>query len=346
MRLTGRVVDERGAPVAGAELIHVPSPAAVEALGRKSIPFGPALPWADFARTRSGEDGRFVLETNELPRPAEVARPPVPDGVWAVPTEPVPRLAVLHPGFEAALHVCRGYREGDLDAGDITLTTGCTLVGRLVDERGAPVPGAAVHASIHEMSPDESRDVEWGAVCEILATSSGDDGRFALGSLWPGEIKCSLAAAGFVPQDRGFECTAGETTDAGDIVLERGSTISGLVLDAQGRPVAGATVKARSSDVDLTGGAADAVAWEFLVIVRANDVEDVETRTDAQGAFELPTLNLETYTVLAGLEGYEPAKLAEVPVGARDAVLTLLPSATAVVTVVDARSGQPVAGVG
>ncbi|HZJ71717.1 MAG TPA: carboxypeptidase regulatory-like domain-containing protein, partial [Planctomycetota bacterium] len=345
--LSGRVVDERGAPIAGAEVIHVASPAVIKALGRKKIPFGPDLPWDDFVRTRSDEQGRFALYTHELPRPEREARPPVQDGAYSPEKEPVPSLVVLHPDYQAALHVCHGYRAGDYDAGEIALQPGCKVVGRLADESGAAVAGGAVRADDLD-EPDDARWNQWNVAKEALHTVSGDDGRFQLGSLWPGDMQCTIEAAGFVPLGRKLTLVAGQTVDAGDIVLDRGGAIAGRVLDAQGAPVAGATVKGRSSQVDLTGmlqGALDTTAWEFEMIVKSDDVIDTETVSDATGAFELTALAGEKYTLLAGLAGYEPVKLPEVPVGTRDATLTLVPSAAAVVTVLDAHTHEPVVGV-
>ena len=343
--LSGRIVDGRGSPVGSAEVIHVASPALVKQLDRKPIPFGPRLPWPDFLRTRSDESGRFVLKTFELPRPPDEPRPPVADGAWAPHVQPVPALAVLHPDFAAALHTCSDYREGDLDVGDIALTAGCTLAGRLVDERGAPIAGGEVGVSHMEIGSDDVPYDQWEVVDEILICRSEEDGRFALGSLWPGTIMFTIEAAGYVPQEQRFECRFGQVTDAGAIVLARGSSISGVVLDGQGRPLEGATVKARPSAMDLTQGATDTAAWEFSIIVRANAALDVEARSDARGAFELGTLDAEQpYTLLAGLEGHEVVKQADVPVGTRDVVLNLLPSAAVLVTVVDARTGEPVTG--
>src|SRR6185436_13340866 len=316
----------------------------VKALGRKPIPFGPHLPWNDFVRTLSDEQGRFALHTHELPRPEHEARPPIQDGAYASQDDPVPRLVVLHPAFEAAQHICRGYRAGDYDAGEIALRPGCTLVGRLLDEGHAAVSGGAVIASEHD-EPDDARWNEWNLVKEVLSTTSGDDGRFTLGSLWPGELTCTIEAAGFVPLGTSFTLQAGQTVSAGDIVLDRGGTIAGRVLDPQGAPVAGATVKGRPSEVDLTQGATDTAAWELEIIARSNNARDAEAVSDATGAFELVGLSTEKYTLLAGLPGYEPTKLSEVPLGTRDATLTLVPSAAAVVTVLDGRTHEPVAGV-
>jgi len=342
--LSGRVVDVRGSPVAGAEVIHVASPALVKQLDRKPIPFGPRLPWPDFLRTRSDESGRFVLKTFELPRPPDEARPPVAEGAWVEHMQPVPALAVLHPDFAAALHTCSEYREGDLDVGDIALTPGCTLAGRLVDERGAPIAGGEVAVSHMEIGSDYVPYAQWEVVDGILGCRSEEDGRFALGSLWPGTIMFDLDAAGFVPQEKRFECQLGRVTEAGEIVLMRGSSISGVVIDGQGRPLEGATVKARSAGADMSHGATDTAAWEFSIVVRAGGALDVETRSDSQGAFELTTLDAhQRYTLLAGLEGHEVVKQVDVTVGTRDVVLTLVPSAAVLVSVTDVRNGEPIA---
>ncbi len=69
------------------------------------------------------------------------------------------------------------------------------------------------------------------------------DGKFELGDLRPGKYDVRVSGTDFAERVKGdVEVVAGETTDAGEIVLRRGRTLSGRVTDKDGAPVPGARV--------------------------------------------------------------------------------------------------------
>jgi protocatechuate 3,4-dioxygenase beta subunit len=106
-------------------------------------------------------------------------------------------------------------------ARDVVLTVkqGRRVKGRAVDEHGAPLAGVRVDEQV----------------------VTGADGRFAAEVQEEGDLELSLDGY----QLRVLEKPAG---DLGDVVLRRTPTIEGTVVDAEGRPVSGASVRAGLSE--------------------------------------------------------------------------------------------------
>ncbi len=107
----------------------------------------------------------------------------------------------------------------------------CTVMGRIVDHAGEPVPGALVLVD--------------GAAEPVV--TSGPDGSFRLEGIAPDARVLSLWAAGFAPRDLELGYLVG-TRDVGVVTLEEGgeplATLTGAVSDAgSGAPVPGAEVR-------------------------------------------------------------------------------------------------------
>lgn len=119
-----------------------------------------------------------------------------------------------------------------------TLSTGRSVVGRVVDPDGEPVPGARITGRADSNSrPDDP------------ATTTGEDGRFALGGLPEERAQVAVSARGFV--ERQWPLPAAETPDdegndtaidLGDLALEAGAEVAGRVVDTSGRGIANALV--------------------------------------------------------------------------------------------------------
>lgn len=152
--------------------------------------------------------------------------------------------------------------------GAVRLSVRCaaTVRGQVLDADGSPVPGALVSSK--------------GAPVD-LETRTDLTGRFAL-QLAPGTMRL------FVEQ-KGYRLHQQPVTvpSSGDviIVLDAGGSISGRVVDARGRGVAGVKV------------AAVPAVFEELVLVTEGKAS--AGKTDATGQFELPALEAGRWVVLA-----------------------------------------------
>ena len=219
---TGRVVTPDGAPAAGATV---------------------SLDWfgdggARTLSTESGPDGRFALAGV----PVEVARrhlgspgrglTATPAG-WAAdrtPGGPAPGLLPLPAPL--AGRVC--------DAGDLPLTPGAVLRGRLLGPDGGPLAGAELEVGASLLV----RATTSGPLIAPVAVTTDADGRFATPPLPPGRADVTFAADGFAV------LTATQTLDgtlaAVDLRPLRPTPEAPVTLevtDGSGTPIAGAEVR-------------------------------------------------------------------------------------------------------
>src|SRR4029450_8332128 len=86
----------------------------------------------------------------------------------------------------------------------------------------------------------ESREFN---IMGLTRVHSAAQGRVVIGGLWPSECVLSLHAASHERRKvRDLRVEQGETLDLGDVVLERGRQLAGVVRDQLGQPVAKAEV--------------------------------------------------------------------------------------------------------
>ena len=142
----------------------------------------------------------------------------------------------------------------DPGAGDspkATLAPTAPLVsGRLVDALGRPVGDARVLAAGGSRGWSLDSEMFLAGRGRRFETRSDAEGRFAFDDLRPGDLRLAARAAGFAPLDlEGRSLPPGGSLDLGEIVLEPGVAVSGVVTDARGTPVAEAEIY-----VPLDGG--------------------------------------------------------------------------------------------
>lgn len=218
--VTGRVIDARtGAPLCGAEVA--------------------LWTFAERDTVVSGTDGSF-----RHPRfPARA---------------PAQQIAARAPGYGVAVRYLRIDAEGGWKISarsadeesirgtgtpwvELALVPELVVRGRVLDEHGQPLAEARVSAEgyFHALAAVATRD--------RAETESAADGRFELGGL-RSDIGHSLLveAAGRAPAL--LELAAGPTLlDAGELVLARETVLAGVVIDAQGQPLAGVEVVLRAT---------------------------------------------------------------------------------------------------
>lgn len=220
--VSGRAVDEAGQPVAGAEVrVDANWPKPLQLKTAEGCLFVPEL-----HAVRTGEDGCFTLH-----------------GLW-----PGELTLLLRAPDRVDVDVRRpAVQQTGLDLGDVTLPRGGSIDGIVVDESGAPIPGAEVLFSDREIQGGLHYDVGYGyadgddTIHDELEQLRGDDdastdasGTFHLGGLPAANYTLYAAAHGFEPS-RLRDVGAGERNAR--IVLRREALllvdVRDLVSDAR-----------------------------------------------------------------------------------------------------------------
>ena len=244
VQVAGRVLDAHDVPVSGAEIW-------LTTLERDWL--------AMSAVAVSDADGRFALR--DVPRDRSI-------GATARGYSPsaLSDLDLAQPGSGPVALELRVAAEGG------------TLVGRVLDADGAAVPGAIVCVGVSE--PGWIRaDYTWAEGWGPRHARSDPDGRFVLEGLRPGEHPVGARVAGAPPWSGPVVLEAGRTREL-EIRLPAGATLTGVVRDAEGAPVANAFVRAF----------ARALSPEFIglgVYEEANAFGSPATVTDADGRYRL-----------------------------------------------------------
>lgn len=130
------------------------------------------------------------------------------------------------------------------------VTAGATVKGRILTKSGEPVEDAAVWARV--VSEAARTRLGWSN------DESKQDGSYALSGLRAGKVKIDVSTEkGTAPQDGWtVELTAGATIEK-DLILDTGGSISGSVVDADGKAVSGVQVRTQSLTATRGGSGGD-----------------------------------------------------------------------------------------
>jgi protocatechuate 3,4-dioxygenase beta subunit len=163
------------------------------------------------------------------------------------------------------------------------------LVGRVVDESGAPVAGADLKAAAAQGGPefglDEIDADMFGGWIVVDSATSGADGRFELPlQRKANTVQFAARKAGFAPLDQRFDVQPGRH-EVGDVRMARGAVVAGRVVNSSGRGVAGAAVHRKRVGGDM--------------MAQFNPFPGpVVATTDAAGAFVVDQLALGDYKLV------------------------------------------------
>jgi protocatechuate 3,4-dioxygenase beta subunit len=116
---------------------------------------------------------------------------------------------------------------GSMDLGAFVLQPVALLAGRVRDETGEPVAGAALFASRGGQGAG--------------STQADAAGRFSFAEITPGPVRLTALAQGFLPEEVA-DLEAGPDATSIEILLRRGAVLSGTVTLPSGEPAAGARV--------------------------------------------------------------------------------------------------------
>jgi len=269
--ITGRVVDDTGAPLAD---VPVRIETAAGAPGDDPLP----------TRLQSDRAGGFAALVFPGAYRLSASRPG-----YVLRRAPTADAAGKGPALTVALELMRGAR----------------LYGRVIDPRGGGASGARVRcvaSAIEDLTVQngplplaaEAAAMPSGAARALgstRATVADRDGRFVVDDLIPGRYRIEVAHPGAEPlRSDELVLAPGERRDVGKLALQPGFPVTGRVVDESGTPIDGARV------VVASGGTSAAAAG--LVAL-----------TDAGGQFAL-ALPVGSYRLAASASGRGTAQVA------------------------------------
>lgn len=362
VRVSGRVVDVDGAAIEGAVVRLLPNAKSLVSAGlpepsvqsrgmvgfRKVIHGEPLL--AVLPSAVSDAEGGFMIE-------AALRRPDVPTWRPAGTLMPLEAdLVVTQVGATTRVETLE-FEESEALTGDLVLAPEARVVGRFVDDFGAPLSDVPVLVwrrsrdldFLGEAAPKGSRFV---ILPELAHTASDAEGRFELDGLWEGSIQLSLSTPGRIPFDEWVTLTTGVTTDLGDRTLEAGHAVEGAVVDRDGAPVSGAEVIAAAQRPFGTSGGCVITSYPTGGDVLLDELRQVRewqsflrAETDASGRFHISGIDAEAQPNLSlyvSASGREVQRVDDIPPGQRDLLVWLQPEARLELEFIDDLSGAPV----
>lgn len=291
--ITGRVVDAFSRPVAGASVTLQVGRSLRGRRGFVARGVGGAV-------EKTGSDGRFAFRERGF-------------------AESAITLQVTHRAHAPLLSdhsLARG--ETDLDVGDLQLPVGGTLIGTIADAGGVGIPGAKA-----VLIPERDNRLRWlrnrDAVLPPVKTDN--NGFFRMQHVAAGDYRIEASAPSYERElSNPITVTEGEEEHLDPIRLASGHTLTGIVLSANSKPIAGAEVT--------------------LYPARGRDEE---TKTDAQGRFSFDHLRGDGASVRVTATGYITYHREGVDPSSREELLIQLDRGLGVTGVVrDVRGGTPV----
>lgn len=322
---TGRVTDERGAPVSGAVVQATQLPSILFAFGLEEIRFDVLVA----GKERRSAPWRVVPLPSFVPRLAR--RLPIPtartdaEGRFRVEGVPIGLITVLVrkdglvPRVEGP--VASG-QNGERDLGTIVLEDGETLSGRVIDEEERPVAGAEVAAG-------PRFDAAPLALLRPIGVTD-EDGRFEAGGFSDRDHVIAVRRPGTADWTVVPDVVPG--IDEVEVRLAAGRTLTVRVFDPEGRPL-------RRADVALQP--AGGMPLHPLLVAPVPLSGRLERLDD--GAIRIRDLDPLRYVVTVRAEGFVVGRAeADLREGSGEVRVSLAPELAAEVYVVDAASGAPV----
>ncbi len=279
LSITGRVFDHKGDPVSKAHIV------------RKTAGDAPSTTQSPVIGTQSDTDGSFLMAG--LSPAEELYIMASKDGWYSDILGP---LALTAEGLS------------DVTLRMLASPTG-SIQGSVVDQDGNPAPNVKIYATTQTFPFNFYKDAQ-----------SDAEGMYSMENL-PDEIYTVYVnyphyRQGLKEPVEGVEVARGRATYLEPLIYKKGLDITGIVVDADGAPIPGASIEAQWSSLTRT-------------VSREN------------GGFHFRDLPEGKMSVVASKKGYSGARIRTAS-GTKDLRLVLLPLGAITGTVVDANTGNPV----
>lgn len=210
-------------------------------------------------------------------------------------------LGAAAPGYLEALAL-----PSSEQATTIGLERAASLRGRAVSEDGQPVAGAEIVAESKGERPGLIR--RFSAAPEQDRAVSAADGRFDLRALVPAtpyEIEGSKAGYTRARVRASSPAAAEASASPVELVFERGRSATGLVVDLEEQPVAGAEVRLREQTDRLWYG-----------LIPSEDTDAATGISDELGRFEVPNVAAGRYELVVRRAGFAEAIIPGIEIAA------------------------------
>lgn len=301
---SGRVLDEKGKPVAGAKvqvsLANDPKPAKGDSRVRYTLS----------STATTDAEGRWTI--------------------GKVPDHPSVELSLLvtHPDFvtnnqwnpkEAGV-TTKMFRDG---TAMLTLKSGVIVRGRVTDPDGKPIKDAVV---IFGDDPYNSQ-----THCKFATDA---EGRYRLPALPAGKMSLTVLALGWTPQMRQVELKPEQP--AQDFQMTPGKPARLRIVDPDGKPIPGASV------LTMEWRGSKSIYWRHDTNQPKVPDTGIPRRANADGVWEWPQAPSERVKVRVYAEGFILIEDMEVIGGAAERTVTLKAEHRITGTVTDAVTGKPI----
>jgi hypothetical protein len=214
----------------------------------------------------------------------------------------------------------------------ISLKAGATITGRVRRDDGGPTQGATLRLVMGKRDPNQAWNFDYQKQ-SAQVRPVGPDGGFRAEGLYPGGYTVVCSQDGAASTEGPYvEVAEGETKDGVEVVLGEEKKVGGKVLNPEGGPIAGASIRVRET----------AGRQQFY---GGPDQNPVVATTDAAGAFVVRGLAKGPFVVSAQASGFSDASESNVEGGREDLVLNMKAGLTIEGVVVDEVTGTPIPGV-
>ncbi|MBL8113362.1 MAG: carboxypeptidase regulatory-like domain-containing protein [Acidobacteria bacterium] len=248
------------------------------------------------------------------------------------------RVLADEPRYARAMKVSVAVEGGAVRRFDLVLRRGVTVAGRVVDENGLGVGGArgtVGRPGIASLAALSSLAARLESGDSLLRTfRSAADGTFRLTRIHPGDDQSLFVSLPGTERFRrdGLSLAPGQTLTGLVVVLRRGVTLEGTVVDPAGTPLSGTAVSLSTEDPARRG---------LRIPLR-------KVETDGAGRFEMRGLSEGSYEVTMSRTGSavpEPVKVVLSSATPPEPLRVVLEPGGSIAGFVRTKSGEPLEGV-